>query len=59
MYKKYRIFYKENGINKTRIVYADSLTDLKYRYRKCEIIHIQFLEEIENEEEDEEEDEED
>ena len=38
--KAYRIYFKKNGINLTKLVYAESLLEVLNQFKKMEIILI-------------------
>jgi len=50
--KQYRIYFKKNGINLTKLVYADSLSDVYLKFKDSTIIKVICLDK-EDEEEDE------
>jgi hypothetical protein len=41
--KAYRVYFKKNGINLTKLVYAESLLDVIHQFKKMDIILIKQI----------------
>jgi hypothetical protein len=41
--KAYRVYFKKNGINLTKLVYAESLLDVIHQFKKMEVILIKQI----------------
>jgi len=39
----YRVYFKKNGINLTKLVYAESLMDVLNQFKKMEVILIKQI----------------
>ena len=51
--KQYRIYFKKNGINLTKLVYADSLSEVYLKFKDSIIIKVICLEKDDEQEEEE------
>ena len=50
--KQYRVYFKKNGINLTKLVFADSLSDVLLMFKDSIIIKVLCLDPVDDEEED-------
>ena len=41
--KAYRVYFKKNGINLTKLVYAESLLEVLHQFNKMEVILIKQI----------------
>lgn len=41
--KAYRVFFKKNGINLTKLVYAESMTEIYIQFKGLDIIMIKQI----------------
>jgi hypothetical protein len=41
--KAYRIYFKKNGINLTKLVYADSMSEVIFKFKNLDIILIKEI----------------
>jgi hypothetical protein len=54
--KQYRVYFKKNGINLTKLVYADSLSEIYLKFKDSTIIKVICLDKDEEEDEENDED---
>ena len=54
--KQYRVYFKKNGINLTKLVYADSLSEIYLKFKDSIIIKVICLDKDEEEDEENDED---
>jgi hypothetical protein len=50
--KQYRVYFKKNGINLTKIVYADSLSEVLFMFKDSIVVKVLCLDKEEDDEED-------
>jgi len=53
--KRYRVYFKKNGINLTKLVYGISLSEIYSKFKDSTIIKVICLDNEDEDEEDEEE----
>lgn len=41
--KAYRVYFKKNGINLTKLVYAESLLEVLNQFKKLEVIMVKQI----------------
>ena len=51
--KQYRVYFKKNGINLTKLVYADSLSEIYLKFKDSTIIKVICLDKDDEQEEEE------
>ena len=52
--KTYRVFFKKDGINLAKTIYAESLTEVLEIFKKDEVVKVLCLDALDEEEEEDE-----